>query len=1324
MYLKRLEIVGFKSFTERTSVVLAPGISAVVGPNGCGKSNIIDAIRWVMGEQSPRLLRAKNMEDLLFNGSVGRSAASVAEVTLTLSRGGGERAPAEVSVTRRLYRGGDSEYLINRVPCRLKDLVRLFIEAGMGTRAYNIIEQEKVGRLVDAPPEERRLLIDEAAGITRFKEQKKESERRLESAETNLATAATLMGEAHKRLLSVARAAAKALKWRELRERLREFELIVMSRRFLSLQDGRAGLAAKVLAARAGLTLMEAGNEEIEAAVDALRLEDELLSSRLEEELGAWHEMRSAAEQRAREIEHLDSDIRSAAARQKSADDDLGTLDSDRARHDEEKARLSLTVADLENDSREAEETKRDLRERWLVLKNDCDRLAADRDKAARELERGRDDLGRLGETLAGAASLTEHLTGRGRALELEQNQADRTLAEARERTASRTRFRTMLEEDLEGAREELAGRREELLDARRALEAEVRLLGEAERDLAAIGSQVETLENLKDSGFGWYPDGSTALLKDPEAKGLVGPVAERLNIPDGYEEAAEAALGERLGWIMAEDREACLAALLIARRKNLGRCVLVSQEDLDGGDLAKTLLGPLKLVESAAGGHDGDDDGPGVDAAQILKAFDKKHAYLTRDGDYLGPVHMAGSGTGGTSGTTGTTGTGAAAGPGGDGGKQQASPRGKKRGGGGGQTGQTARAGGPAPAGRGDGGPDSPGRGLLARIKELDALRARLGDTEDRVAEAGGRVAAKRTLLNEADEALAAADNRTANLTADLADANAKLMVAKSDEQGLAIRRQSLEGEMERARAELADNMRRRAAAAEEKASLETGLAGLEDAWRRAAAEAESRNEELEQLREHSQAAASQADAYYERLEGARRELSRVSDWLDNLEGRQASLETLAVQLAAAVEEMSQKKAGLLLEAETSPETLKEAEEKVAAIRESISGLRSRIAEAEEKAKAARRAREAAASELAGLEKELLESGHGLAKIEDDLLRDWRVVLVDPSAPVVEDVPPELAGDDGDSDDDSGDSDDDFDDSDDDSGDSDDDDDEDSEDDDDGDEDSEDDDDADSADLTEAGAAPEPSETSGADEVRAAPPQVVDPRDYQDRELPPLAESTILKLREKILAMGDVNQEAIAEEEELRGRYEFYKTQNDDLTAAISDLRAGIARINQTCRQRFSETFELANQKFKEIFPVLFEGGEGWLSLTNESDPLESGVEIHVHPPGKKITVMRSLSGGEKTLTSLCLIFALYLIKPSPFCLLDEADAPLDEANIDRFNRLLRNLSGASQIIMVTHNKRTMQISDTLYGVTMETPGVSRLVSVNLSEAEGLTDA
>ncbi|MFH1091732.1 MAG: AAA family ATPase [Pseudomonadota bacterium] len=207
--------------------------------------------------------------------------------------------------------------------------------------------------------------------------------------------------------------------------------------------------------------------------------------------------------------------------------------------------------------------------------------------------------------------------------------------------------------------------------------------------------------------------------------------------------------------------------------------------------------------------------------------------------------------------------------------------------------------------------------------------------------------------------------------------------------------------------------------------------------------------------------------------------------------------------------------------------------------------------------------------------------------------------------------------------------------------------------------------------------------------------------------------------LRLAIEAMGEVNLTADTEHEALQERYDFYKAQVEDLTQAIEDLKNSIAKINRTCNIRFSSTFQAVDQKLREIFPLLFEGGEAWLSLTDENDPLDSGVEIHVHPPGKKLTVMSLLSGGEKALVALALIFALYLIKPSPFCLLDETDAPLDEANIDRFNRLLTKLGQSSQIILVTHNKRTMQISQTLYGVTMEEPGVSKMVSVNLSDLE-----
>jgi chromosome segregation protein len=235
-------------------------------------------------------------------------------------------------------------------------------------------------------------------------------------------------------------------------------------------------------------------------------------------------------------------------------------------------------------------------------------------------------------------------------------------------------------------------------------------------------------------------------------------------------------------------------------------------------------------------------------------------------------------------------------------------------------------------------------------------------------------------------------------------------------------------------------------------------------------------------------------------------------------------------------------------------------------------------------------------------------------------------------------------------------------------------------------------------------------------------PPEILDPRDYCDLPVPADAETRARKLRERLGQLGEVNLEAIEEEKELKQKVGHLESQYMDLQKAIGDLKEGIARINAVCRRRFTDTFQNASQKFQEIFPVLFEGGEGWLRLVEGQDPLDAGVEIRVHPPGKKITVMSLLSGGEKALTALALIFALYLIKPSPFCLLDEADAPLDEANIDRFNKLLRRLSESSQIIMVTHNKRTMQISDTLYGVTMETPGVSRLVSVSMSQAEALT--
>ncbi|MDR1394865.1 MAG: AAA family ATPase, partial [Deltaproteobacteria bacterium] len=549
MYLKRLEIVGFKSFTERVAVPFSPGISAVVGPNGCGKSNIIDAIRWVMGEQSPRHLRARNMEDILFNGSRGRSPAALAEVTLVLNRElDSGRGQAEVGVTRRLYRGGESEYLINKTPSRLKDILRFFMEAGMGTRAYAIIEQEKVGRLVDARPEDRRLLLDEAAGIIRFKEQKKESERKIEAAEQNLTAVAAMMAETKQQLAVIARAAAKAAKYQALKAELRELELVLSARQFLDLRNRRRNLAEENARRQAGLLALVAEADEAELTAERLRLEETALEQKLEDELAVYHGLQNSFETFRLEKEHSAETFNSAKGRREKALAELDDLDEERSRRQAERNTLSESLTGLRAECTAASGRSDELRERWQVLKSGRDSLTARRDEALASFEKSRSALQILRETLAGTESLIEHLKERHRSLELEKNQGDLARSEAAERLAARERFKKGLEEDFRSLEEELELKIEDAALSREQLEKAMVLLGQGENELAALSARLETLEDLK-SGFSWYPAGVKALMNEPGLlkAGLLGPVAEYLEVPEGYEAAAETALGERL---------------------------------------------------------------------------------------------------------------------------------------------------------------------------------------------------------------------------------------------------------------------------------------------------------------------------------------------------------------------------------------------------------------------------------------------------------------------------------------------------------------------------------------------------------------------------------------------------------------------------------------------------------------------------------------------------------------------------------------------------------------------------------------------------------
>ncbi|MDR1872802.1 MAG: AAA family ATPase [Deltaproteobacteria bacterium] len=1327
MFLKRLEIVGFKSFTDRQVVPFSPGISSVVGPNGCGKSNIIDAIRWVMGEQSPRRLRARNMEDIMFNGSQGRAPAALAEVTLVLAREL-ESGPglAEVGVTRRLYRNGDSEYLINRTPSRLKDVLRFFMEAGMGTRAYNIIEQEKVGRLVDARPEDRRSLFDEAAGIVRFKEQKKESEKKIESAERNLTAVEALLAETKKSLNEVSKAAAKANKYKALKEELKELDLTLSARRYLELRALRANLKLDNSDRKASLIALEAEVTEAELALEGLRLEETSLESRLEEELAAFHELRNSLESSRLEMEHAQETLAGASGRREKALTELNELDSERDRRSLERDELAGSLDRLKEESQTTSALRDELKERWRVVKNALNAQAQERDAAQERLIKTREELQVLRETLAGSESLLGILAERRKDLELEKNQGELAMTEAQDKLAARIRFKTVLDEDLKTKEEELIERREALEEAKEGLEAATRELSRIENEVAALTARLHTLEDLK-SGFSWYPAGVKTLMSEPTLAGaLMGPVAESLNPPEGYEAAVEAALGERLAWIVTRDRAGAMAAVKIAKEKKLGRSGFVAYNELESKNLLDSLIGKVSLAE--------DLDEPLGDK------------FLTKTGEYVNKAVVVGGGAAEGSNDQGllarlkeveaaedkldelkiTL----------DAEKSKvdlarenrlrtesalvASQSAKE-----GLVADLAEANSKIMLAQSDVKALQIRQGSLAG--EVEQVVARLTDTENRMAkdvqtrealtadltaqeeifiqlkDAASEKEAELTELQERSQGASAeaeaALERLDNASKSLKSAEEWLDNLDNRRLDLFNDAETLGLEIETLTAKIAGFKVEAEGLPERVSQAESSVANLRRIREEGRGEATKREEVARDTRKKREEAAQELSQLERNSQEVEFDLTRLAENLHN-DWRATLVDPEDPDPVATAPEEERLEETLEGDPEDSLEDNLEGD-----LEESLEGgLDDNLADNQadnlaDNLEGGLEGSDPSAESSAEFNGEALYEAlgdpfgaNGLLSPLDDPLGLAAFEALSPENPVSLDQPGAsllTAGDPSEI----------------------------------------------TANPATDEASPQDPALLGDETLEGAPNEgqwpkpveppleVIDAREWAAKEVPAGAEATRKKLKDRLSTMGEISLTSIEKEVELQEKYDYYKGHYDDITKGIADLKKGISRVNQTCRELFSKTFKEADAKFREIFPVLFEGGEGWLGLSDENDPLESGVEIHVHPPGKKIMVMSLLSGGEKALTALALIFALYLIKPSPFCLLDEADAPLDEANIDRFNRLLRRLSEASQIIMVTHNKRTMQICDTLYGVTMETPGVSRLVSVSLAQAEVLTD-
>jgi len=1226
--LKSLELHGFKSFVDKTALLFTPGVTGVVGPNGCGKSNVVDAMRWVMGEQSPRRLRGKGMEDVIFQGSEGRSPVGMAEVVLTFDNSGGDGPPAfssyrEIHITRRLYRTGESEYLINRTPCRMRDVHDFFRDTGIGTKGYTIVEQGRIAEIVSAKAEERRALIEEAAGIGKYKARRREAESKIASTEQNLLRISDVLAEIRRQINSIDRQAKKAARYKRLRETLRVLELSIAADerrahaeeneaakvRFAALSEEAADLEASltqreltVQAKRLELTeserVLSHGNESLLALrTDIKHHEGQIEFGRRERE-----SLAETIAARRGELERLREQLRLQDIEAEGAADELRAVESATASEAELLAGSELAVTEaregLQEVEREREIANTALVEALTSIARSEDRLSTINDRRA-EIDgriRTSDDVMEVGHSETSRADSEQR--------ELEEG--------LRNLLAERERFMGLVRRALE-AHEEAVARAREATEKLR----EVRERRETRK--ARLDSLREVVERRDDVG-----EGARHLLSaegsDEQNLEFRGLVRDLLEVDREVEGAVEAVLAERAEAIVVDQPATAVAALERLRAAQAGRGVLVSmsshEPDVMGfvplgqpllervrarpgfENLARTLLGGVNLVG---------------DLREVLSVYEAGRipaTFVTPDGDVLTPDGIV----------------------------------------------------------RGGSGAEGPGQGLLARMGEVRELTVEVADLDRQVAEAESvHQEVEAQLVRAADEL----DNlRNRHHTAALAVANHEKDLERTRERVKALGEahegrtaerseilaeiESLTGEHARLERTLEDFRNERVKCQRELDALvlRVGSYGrelnrLETIATERRVEHAGRSEKCDRLRSN-----------HERAIAA---VGETREWIDRRDGEIAAAEARRVELAEKIA-VSERTLETQLREEESARAGNDAK------REAYEGISEEVASLDEgtrefRSQIANRREQVNEAELRSRELELT-----LTHLDESIREKWSVEIaswtppsVDPEAPATELPESEASV---------------------------------------------------AAPLESAANA-----TVGEEEEGATPNAARDARENALLATLPLEQrkERLEEVRRKIQSLGDVNLGAIEEQEELSERSRFLTEQKDDLERTLASLRDAIQRINRTSRRRFKETFEEISKRFSENFPRLFNGGRASLSLTDTEDVLESGIDIMAMPPGKRLQNVNLLSGGEKTLTAIALLVSVFQVRPSPFFLLDEVDAALDDANVGRFNDLVREMAAWSQFVVITHNKRTIEVADLLYGVTMERKGVSKLVAVEL---------
>jgi chromosome segregation protein len=1217
MHLKNLTVLGFKSFADKTSLNFEPGITAIVGPNGCGKSNVADAIRWVLGEQSAKALRGGEMADVIFNGTDKRKPHGMAEVSLTLTDVDQEQLKAagvdlsfnEITVRRRVLRDGGSEYSINNIGCRLKDIQQLFMGTGVGRASYSIMAQGNITQLLSSKPEDRRLVFEEAAGITKFKVQKKEALRKLDHTEQNLLRVADLVGEVKRRIGSLQRQAGKAKRYKQIQTELQHLETQLARHDYDllqseieqsqesrdSLQDQQESASSLVLQKEEEIRQVRSRLSELEAEIAASQQQGMELKGQMERHEGGIQFHQERVRELEQQHERVTEEIEQFGGRKQQAEEQLSELrvqleqaESGLVGHQESVQRHQEALAQVEADAKTRQETLQAAQSKLFAQTQ----LLGRRRNEFNALEyQSKSQIERLEKIASEKIQLEEERHGLSEKLEQFSNSVEAAKVAARDQ------------------RESVQVRQARLTALQGSLQEASLTLDGAMQEQAEIRSQWTVLKDLESAHEG-FSQGAVAALKQSDA--LLGSLADHLRVEEPYVVPVEAVLGEFLQVVLTESPEAARGILDLLREQEAGPASVASihmmekvsecafnhrpsihdpayspngtaalsvvDADPEVQPLIECLLGSVYIVEDLAA------------ASESWKQSGRCVSFVTMRGETLSPCGVFTGGGRAADGKNLTT-------------------------------------------------------SILSRKNRIIQLDEQIQVAQQRVEEASRQ---KGKLHSEIQSLQAGLEEAQSELKA----SEVAIATHEGEQRALSAANQTLIQKIETVVYEiqtLGDQERELQA---RRADLSESIKTLSQDEATAQAELESVQASLESLREEreqAQAALSESKIVLASEQQSLLALKRQQEPLD--QRIQEIIQVLAqrrTEITSCQERTEQSQSQII----TSQSALERLEHERAVISEQTASLLGQkqeqeqaVAEREALLRDQRKLLDEIQSRRSQLDVDLARKH---SKVENILKRMEERYQIDLNEVRSENI------------------------------------------------------------------------TLTLNEEGESTTEVLTSEDLDaygvGTDWEAIAERVGF-LQQKIDSMGPVNLVAIEEYEETEERYQFLTNQHDDLVQAKTELMEVLNRINTQTREMFLDTFHKIRDNFRDTFTEIFGGGVADLVLQDGEDVLESGIDIVARPPGKKLQSITLLSGGEQTMTAVALLFAIYQVRPSPFCVLDELDAPLDESNINRFIKILERFLDHSQFIIITHNKRTISIADILYGVTMQERGVSRIVSVKLAQ-------